>query len=82
MNVFGSGAPSSAGRASGGRSVGVGLPSTCSSLGVFRFDGECLLLVQVDLSENTFKIQEDRNTTVLKGDILIERCKVMACSND
>lgn len=51
MNVFGSGAPSSAGRASGGRSVGVGLPSACSSLGVLRFDGECLLLVQADLNE-------------------------------
>lgn len=64
MNVFVSGAPSSAGRASEGRSVGVGLPSACSSLGVFRFDGECLLLVQVDLNENTFKMEEDRNTTV------------------
>lgn len=61
--MFGSGAPSSAGRVSGGRSVGVGLPSACSSLGVFRFDGECLLLVQVDLNEITFKM-EDRNTTV------------------
>lgn len=64
MNVFVSGSPSSAGGASGGRSVGVGLPSACSSLGVFRFDGECLLLVQVDLNENTFKMEEDRNTTV------------------
>lgn len=64
MNVFVSGSPSSVGRASGGRSVGVGLLSACSSLGVFTFDGECLLLVQVDLNENTFKMEEDRNTTV------------------
>jgi len=63
VNVFGSGVPSSAGRASGARSVGVGLPSACSSLGVFRFDGECLLLEQEDLDEITFKM-EDRNTTV------------------
>lgn len=35
MNVIGSGAPSSAGRVSGGRSGGVGLLSACSSFGVF-----------------------------------------------
>lgn len=62
MNVFGSGAPSSAGWVSGGRSVGVGLPSACSSLGVFMFDGECLLLVQVELKEK--HIEEVSNTTV------------------
>ncbi len=57
MNVFMYGAPSSAGRVSGQVS-GMGLPSACSSLGVFVFDGECLLLVQVELKKKKNKKTE------------------------
>lgn len=54
-NVVWSEAPSSGGRVSWGRSEGVGFPSACSSLGVFMLDGECFLLVQVELKgKNTF----------------------------
>lgn len=42
-------APSNGGSVSGGRSVGVGFPSACSSLGMFRLELECLVLVQVEL---------------------------------
>lgn len=45
--------PSNDGSVSGGRSVGVGFPSACSSLGMFRLELECLVLVQVELPKSS-----------------------------
>lgn len=53
-----SGAPSSEGKGSAGSSVGVGLPSACSSLGMFRLEVERLVLVQVDLCVGMYKTND------------------------
>lgn len=45
--------PSNAGSVSEGKSVGVGFPSACSSLGMFRLELECLVLVQVELPKSS-----------------------------
>lgn len=45
--------PSNGGSVSRGRSVGVGFPSACSSLGMFRLELECLVLVQVELPKSS-----------------------------
>lgn len=50
--------PSIWGMVSGGRSVGVGLPSACSSLGMFRLELERLVLVQVELWVRKYKRKE------------------------